>query len=179
MSDRKQSPVVNINDVVASAEWTEINPRRDDFEARFAFIGKALGTKGIGLNLTIVPPHSKAFPRHYHYQNDELFVILEGTGVLHFGDEDHPVKPMDVVSILAGTGIPFQIDNTGDVEMRYLALSTMTPTDVFHYPDSDKYGVMANGAPFRDLGDTDLPRFAHWFSSEMQVDYWDGELKDD
>ncbi|MBC6408259.1 MAG: cupin domain-containing protein [Rhodobacteraceae bacterium] len=68
------------------------------------------------------PPKSKAaFPRHYHYQNDELFVILEGRETLHYGDTDYPLKPMDVVSILAGTGLPFQIDNTGDNEMRYLA----------------------------------------------------------
>ncbi|MEM6887835.1 MAG: cupin domain-containing protein [Pseudomonadota bacterium] len=177
MSDTNTNPpVVNIEDVLANPEFCDANPRRGDFEARFGFVGRALNSRGIGVNITIVPPRSKAFPRHYHYQNDEMFLVLSGVGTLHYGDTDYPLKPMDVISILAGTGIPFQIDNTGDEELRYLALSTMTPTDVFHYPDSNKYGIMANGAPFRALPSDGLPRFAKWVSSDMSVGYWEGEV---
>lgn len=171
-------PVVSIEDVLADPGFTDANPRRGDFEARFAFIGRALATEGLGINLTVVPPRSKAFPRHYHYVNHELFVILDGSGVLHHGEEDHALKPLDVVFIRAGTGIPFQIENTGDAEMRYLALSTLIPADVFHYPDGDKYGVMAAGTPFRDLASGDLARFSHWFRRDSAVGYWDGEVEE-
>ncbi|MEO1732755.1 MAG: cupin domain-containing protein [Pseudomonadota bacterium] len=170
------APVIAIEDVLANPEFCDHNPRRGDFEARFALIGQALDTRGIGINLTIIPARSKAHPRHYHYINDEMFVILEGTGVLHYGKDDHPLKPMDVVSITAGTGVPFQIENTGDAELRMLALSTMFAADVFHYPDSDKYGVMANGTPFRSMGSDRLPRFAKWVSADMNVPYWRDEV---
>ena len=171
-----QSPVCNIEDVLAQPEMTDTNPARGDYQARFAFIGKALGSRKIGINLTIVPAGKTAFPRHYHYVNDEMFVVMSGTGVLHYGDDDFPLRPMDVISIVAGTGIPFQIENNGAEELRYLAMSSMDPADVFVYPDSGKVGVMALSAPFRDLSeDQGLGRFAKWISEETNVPYWRGE----
>lgn len=178
MADKPDSPpVVNIEDVLATPEYTDANPERGKFQASFGFIGKALGSANIGINITIVPPGKTAWPRHYHYTNDEMFVVLQGTGTLHYGDDDHPLKPMDVVSIAAGTGIPFQIENTGAEELRYLAMSTLDPADVFVYPDSNKVGIMALAAPFRDLkGSADgLTPFRKWINANMSVGYWDDE----
>ncbi|MEM1267784.1 MAG: cupin domain-containing protein [Pseudomonadota bacterium] len=169
------SPVINIADVLTNPDFVLDRSRRGTFESRLALIGKALGTAGIGVNLTIVPPKSKAFPRHFHYHNDEMFIILEGTGTLHHGDEDLPLKPMDVINIKAGTGIPFQIDNTSEAELRYLALSTLEATDVFVYPDSNKMGIMAKGAPFRDLSDGGIDRLMKFIPAETSADYYDRE----
>lgn len=172
------APVVNIADVLADPDLVIDNPERGAYQARLALIGRALGTGQIGINLTVVPPGKKAFPRHYHYINDEIFVVLSGAGTLHYGDSTHRLKPLDVISIRAGTGIPFQIANTGAEELRYLALSSLIPADVFHYVDSGKYGVMAGGAPFRDLsGEGGLPRFSKWMWQETAVGYWEGEAE--
>lgn len=178
MSDRPAPPPVrNAEDVLADSAFSDENPERGNFAARFAFIGQALGTDKIGINLTIVPPGKKAWPKHYHFINDELFVVLEGMGVLHFGDADYPLRPLDVINIKAGTGIPFQIENNGSTDLRYLALSTLIPADVFHYTDSDKYGVMANGAPLHPIASAGLGRFARWIWPGMQVGYWEGEAE--
>lgn len=168
-------PIVNIHDIAADPSFLLQRERRGRFEAQLAMVGKALGTKSIGLNLTIVPPKSKAFPRHFHYHNDEMFIVLEGTGTLHFGEEDFPLKPMDVINIEAGTGVPFQIDNTSEQELRYLALSTLDPTDVFVYPDSNKIGIMAKGAPFRDLSGDGLARMTKFIEAETSADYYHRE----
>lgn len=172
-----RKPVVNIQEVASNSDYLITRQRQGNFEAQLALVGKALGTKRIGINLTIVPAHSKAFPRHYHYQNDEMFIILEGTGILHFGDEDFPLRPMDVINIEAGTGVPFQIDNTSAGELRYLALSTLDPTDVFVYPDSNKLGIIAKGAPFRDLSGEGLQRLIKFVPAETEVDYYHREAE--
>ena len=171
-------PVVNVDEVLTQSEYTDTNPERGKFQARFGFIGKALGTRKIGINVTVVPAGKAAWPRHYHYNNDEMFLVLEGTGTLHHGEDDYPIKPMDVIHIEAGTGIPFQIENTGTEELRYLALSTLDPADVFVYPDSQKVGIMSLAAPFRDLSgqaDGGLEPFRRWISTDMSVGYWDNE----
>lgn len=54
------SPAVSIDDVPSKPEFTEINPRRDDFEARFGFIGRVLGAKGIDIDITVVPPQKQS-----------------------------------------------------------------------------------------------------------------------
>lgn len=178
MTDTPRGPVINVVDVLADPDHVIENPERGAFQARLALIGRALGTGQIGINMTVVPPGKRAFPRHYHYVNDEIFVVLSGTGTLHYDEDDYPLKPLDVVSIRAGTGIPFQIDNTGEEEMRYLALSSLIPADVFHYVDSDKLGVMAGAVPFRDLSsEGGLPRMAKWMWRETRVGYWEGEAE--
>ena len=169
-------PLCNIDDILSQPEFCDHTPERGDYEARFGFIGRALGSKKIGMNITIVPAGKTAFPRHFHYINDEMFVVLAGTGTLHHGDTDHPLRPMDVIYIEAGTGIPVQIENTGTQELRYLALSSMDPADVFVYPDSQKVGVMALATPFRDLSDDHAAApFRKWVLLEDNVPYWRGE----
>jgi len=171
------NPVANAEEVLADPDAVIDYAERGAFQARLAPVGRVLGTKKIGVNLTVVPPGKKAFPKHYHFVNDEMFVILSGTGVLHYGDEDHPLRPMDVIHAPGGTGIPHQIENTGAEELRYLALSSLIPADVFHYTDADKYGVMANGAPFHGLETDGLPRFARWIWPGTNVGYWEGETE--
>ena len=173
-----KAPIVNIATVLDDPALTDTNAPGGGFEARLGFIGKALGTRRLGINVTVVPAGKKAWPRHYHYANDELFVVLEGRGTLHYGDADHPLRAGDVVHIEAGTGIPFQIENTADEELRYLALSTLDHPDVFVYPDSDKIGVMAGGGPMREASDPTKPKLVRFIRADMQVGYWDGEVDD-
>ncbi len=178
VTDEKKVPIVNIENVLADPVWIDVTGPRGSFEATLGLIGKALGTKNIGINVTVVPAGKKAFPRHYHFANDELFVVLVGSGTLHYGDVDHAIGSGDVIAIEAGTRIPFQIENTSNAELRYLALSTLRHPDVFVYPDSNKIGLVAGGGPMREAvvpGTEKLIRFIH---ADMKVGYWDGEVEE-
>ena len=46
----------------------------------------------------MVPPGKKAWPYHAHHVNEELFIILEGEGMLRIGGAEHPVKVGDVIA---------------------------------------------------------------------------------
>ena len=56
-----------------------------------------------GLNHVALEPGQMAWPPHCHSADEEIFVVLDGGGTLRLGDDEHPVRALDVVSRPAGT----------------------------------------------------------------------------
>jgi uncharacterized cupin superfamily protein len=102
-----------------------------------------------------------------------MFVILEGTGTLRFGSDTHPVTAGDVIACPAGgPETAHQLINTGETELRYLAISTMREPEVCDYPDSGKFAVISGTVPGGDKG---ARRSWYVGRAENSHDYWDGE----
>lgn len=127
------------------------------------FIGSQIGAQKLGYNITVVPSGKRAFPFHNHYANEEMFFILEGEGEVRMGTEQHPIKKGDFIASPAGTGVEHahQIINTSDAELKYLAVSTKISPELAEYPDSGKFGVLAEN--FRFVG-----------NAKDSLDYWEG-----
>ncbi len=137
------------------------------FDCSRATLGTPLGLTKLGVNVTAVGRGKAAYPFHSHRANDELFVILAGQGVLRLGTERHDVKEGDVIGCPAGDiGTAHQLVNTGTVELRYLAVSTLIDPEVCEYPDSDKVGAYWGRGEQRE---------AHLTRRGDAADYWDGE----
>ncbi|MFO1265576.1 MAG: cupin domain-containing protein, partial [Rubrivivax sp.] len=143
------------------------------FEARVAALGPLAGMRKLGAQLTVVPPGKRAWPYHAHLVNEELVVVLAGSGTLRLADRELPLRAGDVVALVPGREHPHQIVNTSDAELRYLCVSTMEHPDVVLYPDSGKYGVRAGVAPG---GDPARSTFRVIARLDAGVDYWDGEI---
>jgi uncharacterized cupin superfamily protein len=169
------TPVINIADV-------ELQPRpsvfaasgdaAQRFDARMGIVGARIGARLLGYNITAVPPGKRAFPLHNHMVNEEMFFILEGNGELRLGDAMHPVRAGDVIACPpGGPETAHQLVNTGDGELKYLAVSTALSPEVCQYPDSDKFAVSV-------YGDSGMPgdwRFRHVGRADGAHDYWEGE----
>jgi uncharacterized cupin superfamily protein len=160
------SHILNIKDVEFS-KWGH----GERFEAQLGAIGPRVGAKKLGYKLVVLPPGKCGWPAHFHHVNEEMFFIIEGTGSLRYGAERHPLKPGDVVCCPAGAGVPHQISNNSDGELRYLAVSTMDLPEVVEYPDSGKFGVV-HGPPGALRGQWSFSFFGRGSSA---TDYWDGE----
>jgi len=65
-----------------------------------------------------------------------------------------------------------QIINTGDVELKYLAVSTKLSPEIAEYPDSGKFGVLAD---FPADADGKTQRFMFIGREGESGDYWEGE----
>lgn len=140
--------------------------------AEHAKVGLALGAAKLGATYTSVEPGKRAYPRHAHHANEEMFVILEGAGVYHIGDETHPVEPGDVCfAPTGGAETAHGLENTGDAPLRYLAISTLIEPEIVEYPDSSKFAAMTKG-PGRTFANV---LFKHVGRQADGVDYWDGE----
>ncbi|MCY3878821.1 MAG: cupin domain-containing protein [Rhodobacteraceae bacterium] len=135
-------------------------------------LGDALGLKGLGCTHISVQPGMRAFPFHNHLANDELFVILSGTGTYRYGSHEYPIAGGDICA--AGKGGPdnaHQIINTGEQPLEYLAISTMNDPEVVEYPDSGKFAAIAvaPGAGFMEAHLRFIGRAGD------SVGYFDGE----
>jgi uncharacterized cupin superfamily protein len=154
-------PVINLDAVIF--DDVEEDGR---YTSRRALFSEGIGARKLGYNLSIVPPGKVQCPFHAHRAEEEMFLILEGTGTLRFGDQTYPLRPRDVIACpTGGAEVAHQIINTGTVDLVYLAVSTLAEVEVCEYPDSDKVSVYAPG----ESG------LRHVFSKADEVDYYAGE----
>jgi uncharacterized cupin superfamily protein len=121
-------------------------------------LGRAAGSVRSGLQHVEVDPGKESTAQHCHSLEEEIFVILDGDGVLVLGSEEIPVRPGHVVSRPAGTGVAHMF-RAGPSGLRYLAYGTRDPGDVCYYPRSRKIA-------FRGVG---------LIARLESLDYWDGE----
>jgi uncharacterized cupin superfamily protein len=93
---------------------------------------KAAGSVATGLNHVALSPGDRGAPAHCHSQEEELFVVLDGNGLLELwprgggGAEEHPLKPGDVISRPAGTGVAHAL-RPGPQGLTYLASLAARP----------------------------------------------------
>jgi uncharacterized cupin superfamily protein len=159
---KSRGPIVNADAVTA------VTIRHGDrFAAAVQRIGSALGMARIGCSLVRVPAGKRACPFHVHHGVDEPFYVLEGRGTLRWGATEYAIRAGDFISCPATTAA-HQIVNDSDAELAFLGISTIAPTDVADYPNSDKAGF--------DVGDgVDAPPRMSCFRAGRACDCWDGE----
>jgi uncharacterized cupin superfamily protein len=152
----------NFNDVPLSHDVRE--PLYDSTGARLA-----LGTAAqkLGASIDTVAPGKRSCPYHFHYAQEEMFIVIEGSGTLRVAGEMLPIRTGDVIFVPPGPEYPHQIINTSDAPLKYLSISTRESPEVCEYPDSGKYLAHASA---------DGARVFRVIQREGEsVDYWDGE----
>lgn len=168
MSSSSVTPIANIADIPLRVVGDGVN-----FKGQCGRIGAVIGAKKLGCQLHVVQAGEKAFPRHAHHANEEIFYIVSGTGTYRYGEQTSAIRAGDVISAPAGDlSTAHQILNTGDAELRYLAFSTRLDPDVVEYADSNKFMVASlipEGGGLVSAGFKFIGRM------DSAVDYWDGE----
>jgi uncharacterized cupin superfamily protein len=130
-------------------EWREPGPRPGNI-VHLPDVVSAAGSVRSGLNLIELDPGRRGPPPHCHSAEEEIFVVLEGEGVLElwptpgtkrvhpdFEYEEHALRAGHVVSRPPGTRIAHSL-RAGDGGMTYLAYGTRDTNDVCYYPRSNK-----------------------------------------
>jgi uncharacterized cupin superfamily protein len=137
------------------------------YEGQSARLAQGTAARKLGMSIDIVPPGKRACPYHFHYAQEEAFVVLEGSGTLRVADEMLPIRTGDVIFIPPGPEYPHQIINTSDAALKYLSISTMDSPEVVEYPDSGKYQALASSSGVRTLKAIQRPG--------ASLDYWEDE----
>lgn len=129
--------------------------------ARFADreLGRALGSVRSTLaHMTIAAGH-EGFPPHCHSLDEELFVVLEGSGVVVIGDEEIPLRPGSVIDRPPSTKVAHSFRASDAADLVYLVYGDLPPNDICFYPRSGKIS-------FRGVG---------VIGRIEPLEYWEGE----
>lgn len=170
------SPIVNIADVELHprpAEFAATGDAAERFDPRIGQIGTLIGARRLGYNVTALAPGKRAFPFHNHRVNEEMFFVIAGRGEIRIGGSVYDVGDGDIIACPpGGAETAHQIVNTGDTELRFLAVSTMDQPEVAEYPDSGKFAVMAR---FAGEAGEEEKWFRYVGRESGSISYWDGE----
>ncbi len=100
-------------------------------------LGDVVGSVETGLSHMAIPAGAEGYPPHCHSAEEELFVVLEGSGTARLGDESGEVRRGSVVSRPAGTRVAHSFTAGGE-GLALLAYGTREPNDVVYYPRTDE-----------------------------------------
>lgn len=100
-------------------------------------VGDAGGLTQFGANIVILQPGAKSSLRHWHVEQDEFVVIVQGSCTLIDDNGAAVMTPGDCAAFKAndGNGHHF-VNHTGD-EARFLVVGTRTPNETAYYSDLD------------------------------------------
>jgi uncharacterized cupin superfamily protein len=153
--------------VVLGVAVEEVVIAHGDTHRKERALGRAGGSRATGLNRVFVAPNRLNCPPHVHAAEEEIFVVLDGEGILMLYDCDtrpqapprlKPVRTGDLFVCPAGSGIAhaFLANALG---LTFLAYGERRNDEMTYYPRSGK-------VRFRGLGVTGRLELCG---------YWDGE----
>jgi uncharacterized cupin superfamily protein len=126
--------------------FEQVEKKHDARPPLYDSLGARLGTGTaagkLGASIDVVAPGMRSCPYHFHYAQEEMFIVLEGTGTLRVAGEQLPIKSGDVIFIPPGPEYPHQIINTSQAPLKYLSISTREQPELVEYPDSGKFQAM-------------------------------------
>lgn len=147
--------VVNINELELEAERYG-----EHYGGKSNYFAKQMGAQNLGFHIEVLEAGKFSCPYHFHYLEEEFFLVLEGQAILRQGNQFREVKVGDAIFFQPqNPEQAHQFYNHTAEPFKFFALSTMVPVEVVHYPDSQKSMTTVVGV-FRD---------------DSTVDYWDGE----
>jgi uncharacterized cupin superfamily protein len=134
------------------------------YESMSARLARGTAARKLGASVDVVPPGKRTCPYHLHHAQEEMFIVLEGSGTLRVAGESLPLRSGDVVFIPAGPEYPHQIINTSNAPLKYLSISTRESPEICEYPDSGKFMAESGGPSGRT--------FEVIQAKQPSVDYW-------
>jgi len=125
-----------------------------------------LGAIKLFFDIKELLPGQLSYPYHFHSDNEEVFIIIEGEATLRQNNKKRIVKKGDLIFFPNTVEGAHQLYNHSGQSVKYLDLSTNLGIDICQYPDSGK--INAGSANIFKMADR-----VDYFTGEEQIpDFW-------
>jgi uncharacterized cupin superfamily protein len=129
--------------------WDDVEPRRAEaghISGEWANLGRAAGTKTVGLNRIRIDPGKWSTPLHLQTAEEEIFFVLAGSGICLLESSAFDVRPGDCIVHRVREAHTLR---AGDDGLDVLAFGTRGETEVGQLP---RAGVGWIGGTWTDVG---------------------------
>lgn len=109
-------------------------------------LAPASGLSDFGASHVVLKPGAWSSQRHWHEDEDEMVIMLQGEAVLVENDGRHPMRPGDIAAFPKGSDNGHVLINESDTDCIFIAIGKPAASDC-HYPDIDMH--LFNGTGFR------------------------------
>jgi uncharacterized cupin superfamily protein len=113
---------------------------------RMADVGRTIGSLSIGLNIQTVAPGFRSSRRHRHVFQEEILIVVAGTGALLHGEQRIDVGPGDAFCYRPDDPELHTFENTGTGDLVIWAFGNRFVHEVCLYPDEGVAFVEGLGA---------------------------------
>jgi uncharacterized cupin superfamily protein len=121
-------------------------PFRGAVSGRFwRALGQAAGLTQFGVNLVRLEPGAWSSQRHWHEEEDEFLLMLEGELVLVEDEGETVMRSGDAAGFKAGVRNGHHLINRTDKDAVFLVVGSRAPAERAHYPDVDLYLEATDG----------------------------------
>jgi len=103
----------------------------------FQALGDAAGLTQFGVNLVRLRPGAASSQRHWHENEDEFLIVLEGELVLVEDEGETILRAGDAAGFKAGVPNGHELLNRTERDGVFLVVGSRTPAERAHYPDVD------------------------------------------
>jgi uncharacterized cupin superfamily protein len=122
--------VVNLSDLA----WTPWAPD-ESVKVEIKDPARSLGSILSGLRVLRVAPGKASSWLHRHFVQEEMYLILCGSGLLRHAEREVPVRAGDFILYRAGDPAAHAFVNTGDGPLELIATGNRVPHEVCEYPE--------------------------------------------
>jgi len=100
-------------------------------------LANAAGLTQFGVNICRLQPGAASSIRHWHENEDEFVMMLEGELVLIESEGETIMRPGDCAGFKSGVANGHHFVNRSDRPASFLVVGTRTEFETVHYPDAD------------------------------------------
>lgn len=135
-AENKNFTAINIGSLSDINAYSLIHPKLGTEIKGKLFVNKALEATATEISFTTIPPHSEIGYFHLHQKDEEVYIILRGSGFYQVDDDCFPISEGSIIRV-APEGVR-SLCNSSDDEMLYICVQAKAHSLEEHTTDDGK-----------------------------------------